>query len=100
MRERHLRVGYHPAYVGKSANTGKCRSGRSDDLQAWLNRLVPENDSLYTHTQEGPDDMPAHIKSALTAVNLSIPLMDGKLGREYIFGSTAIIRVAVRLWLM
>lgn len=50
-----------------------------DDLQAWLNRLVPENDPLYTHTQEGPDDMPAHIKSALTAVNLSIPLMDGRL---------------------
>ena len=50
-----------------------------EDLQAWLNRLVPENDPLYTHTQEGPDDMPAHIKSALTAVNLSIPLMDGRL---------------------
>lgn len=50
-----------------------------DDLQAWLNRLVPENDPLYTHTQEGPDDMPAHIKSALTAVNLSIPLMNGRL---------------------
>ena len=49
------------------------------DLEAWLNRLVPENDPLYTHTQEGPDDMPAHIKSALTAVNLSIPLMHGKL---------------------
>ena len=50
-----------------------------DDLQAWLDRLVSENDPLYTHIQEGPDDMPAHIKSALTAVNLSIPLMDGKL---------------------
>ncbi len=50
-----------------------------DDLQNWLNRLVVEGDSLYTHTQEGPDDMPAHIKAALTAVNLSIPLMDGRL---------------------
>ena len=49
------------------------------DLSNWLNRLVPENDGLYTHTQEGPDDMPAHIKSALTAVNLSIPVMDGKM---------------------
>lgn len=49
------------------------------DLQAWLNRLVPENDSLYTHTQEGPDDMPAHIKSALTACSLSIPVLAGKL---------------------
>ena len=50
-----------------------------DDLQNWLNRLVPERDTLYTHTQEGPDDMPAHIKSALTATTLSIPLIDGEL---------------------
>jgi secondary thiamine-phosphate synthase enzyme len=49
------------------------------DLEAWLNRLVPENDALYTHTQEGPDDMPAHIKSALTAVSLSIPVLDSQL---------------------
>lgn len=51
-----------------------------DDLENWLNRLVPENDELYTHTVEGPDDMPAHIKSALTAVSLTMPLMDGRLG--------------------
>ncbi len=49
------------------------------DLENWLNRLVPENDTLYTHTTEGPDDMPAQIKAALTAVSLSIPVMDGKL---------------------
>lgn len=49
------------------------------DLQNWLNRLVPENDGLYTHTEEGPDDMPAHIKSALTATSLSIPLLQGEL---------------------
>ena len=49
------------------------------DLEAWLNRLVPEEDPLYTHTQEGPDDMPAHIKAALTATSLSIPLMQGRL---------------------
>lgn len=49
------------------------------DLENWLNRLVPENDSLYTHTYEGVDDMPAHIKSILTATNLSIPIIDGKL---------------------
>jgi secondary thiamine-phosphate synthase enzyme len=50
------------------------------DLERWLNRLVPEGDALYTHTQEGPDDMPAHIKAALTATSLSIPLLDGELG--------------------
>ena len=49
------------------------------DLENWLNRLVPENDPLYTHTLEGPDDMPAHIKAALTASSLSIPVMDGHL---------------------
>lgn len=49
------------------------------DLEAWLNRLVPEHDALYTHTAEGPDDMPAHIKGALTATSLSIPLMRGRL---------------------
>lgn len=54
-------------------------SSARDDLEAWLNRLVPENDPLYTHTLEGPDDMPAHIKSALTAVSVSIPVIEGEL---------------------
>jgi len=49
------------------------------DLENWLNRLVPENDPLYTHTFEGPDDMPAHIKAALTACSLSIPIQNGRL---------------------
>ena len=49
------------------------------DLHNWLNRLVAENDPLYTHTAEGPDDMPAHIKSVLTATSLAIPVMDGQL---------------------
>lgn len=49
------------------------------DLENWLNRLVPENDALYTHTLEGPDDMPAHIKSALTATQISIPYRNGEL---------------------
>ena len=49
------------------------------DLESWLNRLVPENDPLYTHTLEGPDDMPAHIKAALTASSVSIPVIAGEL---------------------
>ncbi|HWM90267.1 MAG TPA: secondary thiamine-phosphate synthase enzyme YjbQ [Thermoanaerobaculia bacterium] len=50
------------------------------DLESWLNRLVPERDPLYTHTAEGPDDMPSHIKAALTDVSLSVPIVDGELG--------------------
>ena len=49
------------------------------DLEHWLARLVPERDSLFTHTLEGPDDMPAHVKSALTATSLSIPVSEGRL---------------------
>lgn len=49
------------------------------DLEQWLNRLVPENDSLYRHTLEGADDMPAHIKSALTLTSVAIPVVDGRL---------------------
>ena len=49
------------------------------DLENWLNRLVPENDPLYTHTLEGPDDMPAHIKAALTATSVAIPVIAGEL---------------------
>ncbi len=50
------------------------------DLEVWLNRLVPEHDALYTHTAEGPDDMPAHVKAALTQTSLSIPIERGRLG--------------------
>jgi len=49
------------------------------DLERWLARLVPEGDALFTHTQEGPDDMPAHVRAALTATSLSIPVIEGRL---------------------
>ncbi|HEX8979390.1 MAG TPA: secondary thiamine-phosphate synthase enzyme YjbQ [Parasulfuritortus sp.] len=47
------------------------------DLEAFLARLVPEHDPLYSHTLEGPDDMPAHIRAALTQSQLSIPVSGG-----------------------
>ncbi|MFK7958976.1 MAG: secondary thiamine-phosphate synthase enzyme YjbQ [Phycisphaerales bacterium] len=50
------------------------------DLEAWLARLVPHGDPSFTHVAEGPDDMPAHIRAALTATSLSIPIVDGRLG--------------------
>lgn len=49
------------------------------DLENWLNRLVQENDPIYSHTLEGVDDMPAHIKSVLTATSLGIPIDAGRL---------------------
>ena len=49
------------------------------DLEQWLKRLVPEHDPMFTHTSEGADDMPSHIKAALTATSLSIPVMDGSM---------------------
>ncbi|MCW2245740.1 secondary thiamine-phosphate synthase enzyme [Azospirillum fermentarium] len=48
------------------------------DLERFFARLVREDPALYDHTLEGPDDMPAHIRSALTAVSLSIPVADGR----------------------
>ena len=49
------------------------------DLERWLNRLVPDGDPFYSHDAEGPDDMPSHIKAALTATSLSIPIQQKKL---------------------
>lgn len=49
------------------------------DLEAFLSRLVPESDPIYRHTMEGPDDMPAHVRAALTQSNLSIPVMSGRM---------------------
>jgi secondary thiamine-phosphate synthase enzyme len=49
------------------------------DLEGWLDRHVPENDPHFTHTHEGPDDMPSHVKAALTATSLGIPVEGGRL---------------------
>lgn len=47
------------------------------DLERFFDRLVPEGDALYDHTLEGPDDMPAHVRAALTQTHLAIPVADG-----------------------
>ena len=49
------------------------------DLEDWMERHVPEGDPHFTHTAEGPDDMPSHIRAALTATTLSIPFEGGRL---------------------
>lgn len=49
------------------------------DMEAFFNRLVPDGDALFIHTVEGADDMPAHVRSALTQTHLSIPVLDGEV---------------------
>jgi secondary thiamine-phosphate synthase enzyme len=49
------------------------------DLERFLDRLVPDGDPLYTHTTEGPDDMPSHVKAALTRTSEQIPIQNGDL---------------------
>jgi secondary thiamine-phosphate synthase enzyme len=49
------------------------------DLADFFERLVPENDPRYRHTTEGPDDMPSHIRSALTQTHTSIPVVEGRM---------------------
>ena len=49
------------------------------DMEAAFERLAPEAGGLYAHDDEGPDDMPAHIRAAFTGVNLSIPVIGGKM---------------------
>lgn len=49
------------------------------DMERFFARLVPDGEPLFRHTEEGPDDMPAHVRSALTQTSLGIPVIDGKL---------------------
>ncbi len=50
-----------------------------DDFEAWFNEAVPEDARYWTHTIEGPDDMPAHIKASLLGPSLSLPVSGGRL---------------------
>ena len=64
-----------------SASLMLCENADPDvlkDLETFLSRLVPDGDPMFVHTAEGPDDMPAHIRSILTQPNLTIPIMDGR----------------------
>lgn len=60
--------------IGENADPDVLR-----DLDAFLARLVPDGDRLFVHTAEGPDDMPAHVRSVLTATSLGIPVTSGRL---------------------
>ena len=72
------------------------------DLEAWLNRLVPENDPHFEHTLEGADDMPSHIKMALTRTSETVAFADARLllgtWQGIFFGSTAAPRTLGKSW--
>lgn len=50
-----------------------------DDLEAWFARMAPDGDPRWTHTDEGPDDMPSHVRAALTQPSLTVPVVAGRL---------------------
>jgi secondary thiamine-phosphate synthase enzyme len=70
----HLRHTSASLLIQENADPEVCR-----DLERFFSRLVPDGDSIFRHTAEGEDDMPAHVRTALTAVNLSIPIVAGQL---------------------
>jgi secondary thiamine-phosphate synthase enzyme len=70
----HLRHTSASLLIQENADPDVCR-----DLEAFFSRLVLDGDRLFIHTAEGEDDMPAHIRSALTEANLSLPLRDGEM---------------------
>ena len=76
------------------------------DLLNWFDRLAPENDPNYTHTSEGPDDMPSHLKAAVTRTSETLPVKDGRLNLGtwqgvFIFGHRTRPHertISVRVW--
>jgi secondary thiamine-phosphate synthase enzyme len=79
-----VREGLATVYIQHtSASLIICENADPDvrrDLEAFLARLVPDGDRLFVHTAEGDDDMPAHVRTALTQTSIGIPIAGGKLG--------------------
>jgi secondary thiamine-phosphate synthase enzyme len=78
-----LRVGLAHLFL-QHTSASLCLNENADpdvraDLERWLDRAVPDGAPYFVHTAEGPDDMPAHVKSALLGVSLTIPISEGRL---------------------
>ena len=68
----------------RHTSAGLCIQENADpsarrDMEAWLDRVAPEGEPWYTHVDEGPDDMPSHLKAILTGGSLAIPVVDDRL---------------------
>jgi secondary thiamine-phosphate synthase enzyme len=82
VRETGMQTGLLTVFIQHTSASLTIQENADPDVIADLNdhfgRLVPEDNKLYRHTIEGPDDMPAHIRTALTGTQLSIPVVDGR----------------------
>jgi secondary thiamine-phosphate synthase enzyme len=82
-REREVRTGLLTVFVQHTSASLVIQENADPDviadLDTFFQRLVPEDNRLYRHTAEGPDDMPAHIRAALTATQLSVPVVEGRM---------------------
>ena len=83
LNECKLEVGTCTVFI-QHTSAGICIQENADpsarrDLEAWLDRIAPEGDPSYSHTTEGLDDMPAHLKAVLTGTSVVIPVVDGSL---------------------
>jgi secondary thiamine-phosphate synthase enzyme len=80
---RDLRVGLAHLFIRHTSAALTLNENASPDVRAdfetWFNRAVPEDAAYWTHTLEGPDDMPAHIKASLLGPSLQLPVRDGRL---------------------
>jgi secondary thiamine-phosphate synthase enzyme len=78
-----LRVGVAHFFLQHTSASLSINENADPDVRAdfdrWLDRAVPENADYFVHTAEGPDDMPAHVKSGVMGVSLSVPIRDGRL---------------------
>ena len=82
VRETRLRTGLLTVFIQHTSASLTIQENADPDVIVDLNdhfdRLAPEDNKLYRHTVEGPDDMPAHIRAALTGTQLAIPVIDGR----------------------
>lgn len=80
---QRIRTGLLTLFIRHTSASLLIQENADPDVQADLNRflarLVPDGDLLFRHRDEGPDDMPAHVRAALTAVQLSVPVLNGRL---------------------
>jgi secondary thiamine-phosphate synthase enzyme len=81
--EANIEVGLCNLFIHHTSASILCCENYDEDVQSDLERfmvrLVPDGDKLFKHTEEGPDDMPSHIRSVLTATSITIPVKDSKL---------------------